>query len=76
MTNIFSTYSTGENQVQELKDEDYFEIPAMSQEEFEQMKRDMMPQEVRYTPDGEPLLQGRLSLIDDHDINLYIERLK
>jgi hypothetical protein len=62
--------------VQELKDEDYSEIPAMSQDEFEQMKRDMMPQEVRHSPDGEPLLQGRLSLIDDHDIDLYIERLK
>ena len=76
MTNIFSTYSTGENQVQELKDEDYFEIPAMSQEEFEQMKKDMMPQEVRYSQDGEVVMQGRLSLISDHDIELYIERLK
>jgi hypothetical protein len=69
-------YGQAPGDVQELKDEDYFEIPAMSQEEFEQMKRDMMPQEVRHSPDGEPLLQGRLSLIDDHDINLYIERLK
>jgi hypothetical protein len=40
------------------------------------MKTDMMPQEVRYSPDGEPLMQGRLSLINDHNIDLYIERLK
>jgi pimeloyl-ACP methyl ester carboxylesterase len=69
-------YGQAPGEVQELKDEDYFEIPAMSQEEFEQMKRDMMPQEVRYSPDGEPLMQGRLSLINDHNIDLYIERLK
>jgi hypothetical protein len=69
-------YGQAPGEVQELNDEDYFEIPAMSQEEFEQMKRDMMPQEVRYSPDGEPLMQGRLSLINDHNIDLYIERLK
>lgn len=69
-------YGQAPGEVQESKDEDYFEIPAMSQEEFEQMKRDMMPQEVRYSPDGEPLLQGRIRLIDDHNIDLYIERLK
>lgn len=69
-------YGQAPGEVQELKEEDYFEIPAMSQEEFEQMKRDMMPQEVGYSSNGEPLMQGRFSLVDDHAIEIYIEKLK
>jgi len=69
-------YSQASGETQELKDEDYFEIPAMTQEEFEQMKKDMMPQEVRYSSDGEVVMQGRLSLINDHNIEFYIERLR
>ncbi len=58
-------------------DDDFIELPAMSQQEFEKAKRDLKKQpKVQYSPDGQPLMQGSSRYIDDHDIELYIERLR
>jgi hypothetical protein len=35
-----------------------------------------MPQKVRYSLDGEVVMQGRLSMINDHNIEFDIERLR
>jgi hypothetical protein len=60
-----------------LPEDEFVEIPEMTEKEFEQSKLDMqLPGNVRFTPDGEPMMQGRFSLIDDHDIAIYIDRLK
>jgi triacylglycerol lipase len=57
--------------------DEFVEIPEMTEEEFEQSKQEMRsPRTVEYTPDGVPLMQSRLVLISDHDIEIYIERLK
>jgi predicted lipase len=57
--------------------DDFVELPAMSQQEFEKAKRDLneLPQ-IQYSPDGQPLMQGNSRYIDDHDIELYIDRLR
>ena len=60
-----------------LSEDEFVEIPEMTEEEFEQSKLDMqLPGNAQFTPDGEPLMQRRFSLIDDHDIAIYIDRLK
>jgi len=60
-----------------LSEDEFVEIPEMTEEEFEQSKLDMqLPGNVQFTPDGEPLMQRRFSLVDDHDIAIYIDRLK
>lgn len=58
-------------------EDDFVEIPAMSQQEFEEAKRDLNEQpKVQYSPDGQPLMQSNFRYIDDHDIELYIDRLR
>jgi triacylglycerol lipase len=64
------------DEVEEIQDEDYFELPAMSEEEFEQMKRKMKPRDMQNSSEGEKVMLSRLRLITDHDIEQYIERLK
>ena len=60
-----------------LSEDEFVEIPEMTEEEFEQSKLDMqLPGNTQFTPDGEPLMQRRFSLVDDHDIAIYIDRLK
>jgi pimeloyl-ACP methyl ester carboxylesterase len=60
-----------------LSEDEFVEIPEMTEEEFEQSKLDMqLPGNVQFKPDGEPLMQRRFSLVDDHDIAIYIDRLK
>lgn len=60
-----------------LSEDEFVEIPEMTEEEFEQSKLDMqLPGNAQFTPDGEPLMQRRFSMIDDHDIAFYIDRLK
>lgn len=57
--------------------DDFFELPAMSQQEFERVKREMNEQpQVQYSPDGQPLMQSSFRYIDDHYIELYIDRLR
>ncbi len=59
------------------KNDDFVELPAMSQQEFEKAKRYLNEQpKVQYSPDGQPLMQGSFRYIDDHDIELYIDRLR
>jgi len=66
-----------EGGVEALSEDEFVEIPEMTEEEFEQSKLDMqLPGNVQFTPDGEPLMQRRFSLVDDHDIAIYIDRLK
>ncbi len=58
-------------------DDEFVELPAMSQQEFEKAKRDLnQPPKVQFSPDGQPLMQSNLRYIDDHDIELYIDRLR
>ena len=58
-------------------DDEFVELPAMSQQEFEKAKRDLNEQpKVQYSPDGQPLMQSSFRYIDDHDIELYIDRLR
>lgn len=57
--------------------DDFVELPAMSQQEFEKAKRELNQQpKVQYSPDGEPLMQSSIRYIDDHNIELYIDRLR
>lgn len=57
--------------------DDFFELPAMSQQEYEKVKREMNEQpKVMLSPDGQPLMQSSFRYIDDHDIELYIDRLR
>lgn len=57
--------------------DDFVELPAMSQQEFEKTKRELNQQpKVQNSPDGEPLMQSSIRYIDDHDIELYIDRLR
>lgn len=59
------------------RNDDFVELPAMSQQEFEKAKRDLNEQpKVQYSPDGQPLMQASFRYIDDHDIELYIDRLR
>lgn len=63
--------------VEAVSEDEFVEIPDLSEEEFEQSKRDMLsPRNVQFGPDGEPLVQGRFSLLSDHDIQIYVDRLK
>lgn len=58
-------------------DDDFVELPAMSQQEFEKAKRELrQPPKVQSSPDGQPLIQGSSRYIDDHNIELYIDRLR
>ncbi|MBL8869602.1 MAG: lipase family protein [Planctomycetaceae bacterium] len=58
-------------------DDEFVELPAMSQQEFEKAKRALNEQpNVQYSPDGQPLTQSSFRYIDDHDIELYIDRLR
>ncbi len=57
--------------------DDFVVLPAMSQQEFEKAKRELNQQpKVQYSPDGQPLMQGSSRYIDDHNIELYIDRLR
>lgn len=57
--------------------DDFVELPAMSQQEFEKAKRELNQQpKVQYAPDGQLLMQGGSRYIDDHNIELYIDRLR
>jgi hypothetical protein len=57
--------------------DDFVELPAMSQQEFEKAKRELNQQpKVQYSPDGQPLMKGSSRYIDDHNIELYIDRLR
>lgn len=57
--------------------DDFIELPALSEQEFQKFKRDLNQQpKVQYSPDGQPLMQGSVRYIDDHDIELYIDRLR
>lgn len=57
--------------------DEYVELSAMSQQEFEKAKRDLNGQpKVYYSPDDQPLMLGSSRYIDDHDIELYIDRLR
>lgn len=57
--------------------DDFVELPAMTQQEFEKIKRDLNQQpKVQYSPDDQPLMQSSARYIDDHNIELYIRRLR
>ncbi len=57
--------------------DDFVELPAMSQQEFDTAKRKFNQQpKVQNSPDGQPLMQGSSRYIDDHDIERYINRLR
>lgn len=57
--------------------DEFVELPAMSQHEFEKAKRELnQPPKVQYSPEGQPLMLGSSRYIDDHDIELYIDRLR
>jgi hypothetical protein len=55
---------------------EFVELPALSQREFDKAKRNLNEQPKVHSPDGELLMQGSSRYIDDHDIELYIERLR
>lgn len=58
-------------------DDEFVELPAMSQQEFEKAKRGLNEQpKVQHSPGGQPLMQSSFRYIDDHDIELYIDRLR
>ena len=66
--------SNGENS---KNNDDFVELPAMSQQEFEKAKRNLNQQpKFQYSPDGQPLMQSSTRYIDDHNIELYIDRLR
>lgn len=68
---------SGAESTETLSQDDFVEIPEMTEKEFEQSKREMLaPRNAQFSPDEKALMQARLALISDHDIQLYIDRLK
>jgi triacylglycerol lipase len=68
---------SGAESTEMLSQDDFVEIPEMTEEEFEQSKREMLsPRSSPFSPDEKALMQARLALISDHDIQFYIDRLK
>jgi hypothetical protein len=60
-----------------LPQDDFIEIPELTEEEFEQSKREMLsPRNAPFSPDEKPLMQARFALIGDHDIQAYLDRLQ
>ena len=60
-----------------LPQDDFIEIPELTEEEFEQSKREMLsPRNAPFSPDEKPLMQARFALIRDHDIQAYLDRLQ
>ncbi len=57
--------------------EKYVDLPPLSEQELQQFRRtvreDTSP---RFAPDGRQIFETRFPYIEDHDIALYIERLK
>ena len=65
------------NREDSKNNEDFVELPALTEQEFQKTKRELNQQpKVQYTPDGEPLMQSSIRYIDDHNIELYIDRLR
>ncbi len=62
----------------ESKSEDeYVELPALSEQELQATKQTLSEQpKMQYSPDGQPLMQGNSPYIADHNIELYIDRLR
>ena len=68
---------SGAESTEMLPQDDFVEIPEMTEEEFEQSKREMLsPRSSPFSPDEKALMKARLALISDHDIQIYIDRLK
>jgi triacylglycerol lipase len=66
------------NEKELLGDADDFELEPLSTEEFNEMKQELKMERADpdFAPDGTPLLKGSSPLITDHDIELYIERIR
>ena len=63
--------------VDSKNNDDFVELPAMTEQEFENTKRDLNQQpKVQYSLDGQPLMQNSSRYIDDHNIERYIDRLR
>lgn len=63
---------------EDSKNTDVFvDLPALSEQQFQKTKRQLNQQpKVQYSPEGQPLMQGSSRYIDDHNIELYIDRLR
>ena len=57
--------------------DEFVELPAMTESEFQKVKSDLNQHpKVQYAPDGQLLMQGNSRYIEDHNIELYIDRLR
>jgi triacylglycerol lipase len=66
--------SDGRDQATETLDG---EIPPLSEREFEQAKANMRrSSEPKKLPDGTPIYEGGLPFINDHSIDLYLEKIR
>lgn len=60
------------------KQDSGFEIDPLSNDEFAQLKKELqdVQSEPDFTEDGTPLVKGNSPLIRDHDMELYLDRVK
>lgn len=61
-----------------LGDAEEFELEPLSVEEFNELKQELKSEQADpdFAPDGTPLMKGNSPLITDHDMELYLERIR